>query len=41
MIGITAKNISDEKTMLTGGQFYIVDEKEQKHKAVFGEFSAK
>ena len=41
MIGITAKNISDEKTMLTGGQFYIVDEKEQKHEAVFGEFSAK
>ncbi len=40
-IGITAKNISDEKTMLTGGQFYIVDEKEQKHEAVFGEFSAK
>jgi len=41
MIGITAKNISDEKTMLTGGQFYIVDEKEQKHKAVYGEFSSK
>ena len=41
MIGIAAKNISDEKTMLTGGQFYIVDEKEQKHEAVFGEFSAK
>ncbi len=41
MIGITAKNISDEKTMLTGGQFYIVDEKEQKHQAVFGEFSSK
>jgi len=41
MIGITAKNISDEKTILTGGQFYIVDEKEQKHEAVFGEFSAK
>jgi len=43
MIGITAKNISDEKTMLTGGQFYIVDEKEQKHAAVFGEgeFDAK
>ena len=40
-IGIIAKNISDEKTMLTGGQFYIVDEKEQKHEAVFGEFSAK
>ncbi len=40
-IRITAKNISDEKTMLTGGQFYIVDEKEQKHKAVYGEFSSK
>ena len=26
-IGITAKNISNEKTLLTGGQFYIVDEK--------------
>ncbi len=40
-IGITAKNISDEKTMLTGGQFYIVDEKEQKHVAIYGEFSSK
>ena len=33
-IGITAKNTSNEKTLLTGGQFYIVDEKEQKHEAV-------
>ena len=41
MIRITAKNISDEKTILTGGQFYIVDEKEQKHEAVYGEFSSK
>jgi len=41
MIKITAKNISNEKTPLTGGQFYIVDEKEQKHKAVYGEFSSK
>ncbi len=40
MIGITAKNISSEKTIISGGQFYIVDDKEQKHKAVFGEFSA-
>jgi len=40
-IGITAKNISNEKTMLTGGQFYIIDEKEQKHEAVYGEFSSK
>ena len=41
MIGITAKNIGDEKTLLTGGQFYIIDEKEQKHEAIYGEFSAK
>ena len=43
MIGITAKNISGEKTLLTGGQFYIVDEKEQKHIAIYGEgeFSSK
>jgi len=40
-IGIVAKNISNEKTLLTGGQFYIVDEKEQKHIAVYGEFSSK
>ena len=39
-IGITAKNISDEKTLLSGGQFYLIDEKDQKHKAVFGEFSS-
>ncbi|MDH3339646.1 MAG: DUF4352 domain-containing protein [Nitrosopumilus sp.] len=41
MIGVTAKNTSDEKTIISGGQFYIVDEKEQKHKAVYGEFSSK
>ncbi len=41
MIGITAKNTSEEKTLLTGGQFYIIDEKEQKHIAIYGEFSSK
>lgn len=41
VIGITAKNIGNEKTLLSGGQFYLVDEKEQKHKAVYGEFSSK
>ncbi len=41
MIGITAKNNSDEKTLFSGGQLYIVDEKEQKHEAVYGEFSSK
>ena len=40
-IGITAKNIGNEKTLMSGGQFYLIDEKDQKHKAVFGEFSAK
>jgi hypothetical protein len=43
MIGITAKNITNEKTLLTGGQFYIVDERDQKHEAIYGEgeFSSK
>ena len=41
MIGITAKNVSEEKTALSGGQFYLIDEKDQKHKAVYGEFSPK
>ncbi len=41
MIGISAKNTGDEKTLLSGGQFYIIDEKEQKHEAVYGEFSSK
>ncbi|AFS80757.1 hypothetical protein NKOR_04345 [Candidatus Nitrosopumilus koreensis AR1] len=41
MIGITAKYTGDDKTLLSGGQFYIVDEKEQKHEAVYGEFSSK
>jgi hypothetical protein len=41
MIGVTAKNVSDEKTALSGGQFFLIDEKDQKHRAVFGEFSPK
>ena len=36
---IEAKNISQDTTRMSGGQFYIVDEKEQKHEAVYGEFS--
>ena len=40
-IGISAKNVSNEKTLLTGGQFYIVDERDQKHEAIYGEFSSK
>ena len=41
MIGIEATNTGDEKTLFSGGQLYIVDEKEQKHEAVYGEFSSK
>ena len=41
MIGITATNTGDEKTLFSGGQLYIVDEDEQKHKATYGEFSSK
>lgn len=40
MIGISAENISDDKTIISGGQFYIVDEKNQKHEATYGEFSS-
>ena len=40
-IGIAAKNTSDSETLLSGGQFYIIDEKDQKHEAVYGEFSSK
>ena len=41
MIGVIAKNVSEEKTTLSGGQFYLIDENDQKHKAVFGKFSSK
>lgn len=39
-IKIIAKNISTEDTRISGGQFYIVDEKQQKHQAVYGKFFA-
>ena len=38
-IRIVAENISQEETRMSGGQFYLIDEKDQKHEAVFGEFS--
>jgi len=38
-IRIVAKNISQEITKMSGGQFYLIDEKEQKHQAVYGGFS--
>ncbi len=39
-IKIDAENISGEKTRMSGGQFYLVDEKNQNHRAVYGEFTA-
>jgi hypothetical protein len=38
-IRIVAKNISQEDTRMSGGQFYLIDEKDQKHEAVYGGFS--
>ena len=38
-IRINAKNISDEKTRMSGGQFYLVDDEQKKHEAVYGAFS--
>jgi len=38
-IRIDVKNTSHEKQRLSGGQFYLIDENEQKHEAVYGNFS--
>ena len=38
-IRIDAKNISNEKTRMSGGQFYLVDDEQKKHEAVYGAFS--
>ena len=39
-VKITAKNISDEETVISGGQFYIIKDN-KRYNAVFGEFSPK
>ena len=38
-IRIIAKNISQETTRMSGGQFYLIDDKDQKHEALYGKFS--
>lgn len=38
-IRVIAKNISDENTKISGEQFYIIDEKQQKHQSTYGVFS--
>ncbi len=40
-IMITAKNTGDERTLLSGGQMYILDADGERHEAVHGAFSAK
>ena len=41
MIKLTAENIEDAPTALSGGQFYIVGEDGKRHQAVYGDFSQK
>ncbi len=38
-IKIIAKNISEEKTVISASQFYLIDEKQQKHLPIHGGFS--
>ena len=39
-VKITAKNINNEETVISGGQFYIIKDN-KRYNAVFGEFSPK
>ena len=39
-VKITAKNINDEETVISGGQFYILKDT-KRYNAVYGEFSPK
>lgn len=41
MIKLTAENKGDERTLLSGGQFYIEEENGKRHQAVYGDFSQK
>jgi len=38
-IRIIAENIGTETTLLSGGQFYLLDDNDKKYRAVYGEFS--
>lgn len=38
-IEIIAENVGKSSTLLSGGQFYLLDEDDNKFRAVFGEFS--
>lgn len=39
-IRIIAENMGTETTRMVGGQFYFIDENDEKHKAVYGKFSS-
>lgn len=38
-IRIIAENVGETPTLLSGGQFYLLDENDEKYRAVYGEFS--
>jgi len=38
-IRINAENIGSSTTLLSGGQFYLLDENDKKYRAIYGEFS--
>lgn len=38
-IRITAENLDSETTIMTGGQFFLLDESDKKYQAVYGKFS--
>ncbi len=41
MIALTAENKGEDRTLLSGGQFYIEEEDGARHQAVYGNFSQK
>ena len=40
-IGIIAEYVGNDKTVLSGGQFLLMDSDQRKYEAVYGEFSSK
>ena len=38
-IKINAENVGSTTTLLSGGQFYLLDENDKKYRAIYGEFS--
>ena len=38
-IRISAENVGPTTTLLSGGQFYLLDENDKKYRAIYGEFS--